>query len=422
MLNFQSLPLIDFRAIGRHMSRERYQRGSLKKIGKTQKMWRGRWHVYVKGPNDAEKVCKRERILGPVSDLTKAQAQQKLDALIEASTGQISGAMASDSTFSDLWKCYSVLKSASWSTATRNAVTSIFSGHSKKKAHPSVVEAIGYRRVSELTRGTVQEFLNQMATRGDSYSAVKKARTYLAAAMEYARDERLITDNSARKLELPTQLLRKPSERYYSLEEVRRLLSEAHGREHLVLRIFLNCGLRPGELFALREDDIEPGQIKIDEAVKEVERGAKRIGETKTSASRAYVGIGPGLQEELDIWIRARRQQCAYHVTASASSSDLLFPTETGTSFRLGNYLKRYLKPLAKKAGIADMTYQALRRTCATHFQKHARPRDIQAQLRHSKLEMTGRYIKEIPDQVRAAVDRMDRELCHGTEQKGTRQ
>jgi integrase len=261
-----------------------------------------------------------------------------------------------------------------------------------------------------------------MATRGDSYSAVKKARTYLAAAMEYARDERLITDNSARKLELPTQLLRKPSERYYSLEEVRRLLSEAHGREHLVLRIFLNCGLRPGELFALREDDIELGQIKIDEAVKEVERGAKRIGETKTSASRAYVGIGPGLQEELDIWIRARRQQCAYHVTASASSSDLLFPTETGTSFRLGNYLKRYLKPLAKKAGIADMTYQALRRTCATHFQKHARPRDIQAQLRHSKLEMTGRYIKEIPDQVRAAVDRMDRELCHGTEQKGTRQ
>jgi integrase len=58
------------------------------------------------------------------------------------------------------------------------------------------------------------------------------------------------------------------------------------------------------------------------------------------------------------------------------------------------------------------LTYQALRRTCATHFQKHGKPRDIQAQLRHTKLEMTGRYIKEIPDQVRAAVERMDRELC----------
>jgi integrase len=106
--------------------------------------------------------------------------------------------------------------------------------------------------------------------------------------------------------------------------------------------------------------------------------------------------------------------------TAAASSSDLLFPSETGTPFRLGNYLKRCLKPLAKKADIPDLTYQALRRTCATHFQKHGKPRDIQAQLRHSRLEMTGRYVKEIPDQVRVAVDSMDRELCPETGQKRT--
>jgi len=172
----------------------------------------------------------------------------------------------------------------------------------------------------------------------------------------------------------------------------------------------------------LREDDIEPGQLRIDEAVKEAERGDRRIGETKTSSSRGYVGISQGLQEELDIWVHARRQQDPYHVTASASSSDFLFPSECGTVFRLGNYLKRYLKPLAKQAGIPDMTYQALRRTCATHFQKHGRPRDIQAQLRHSKLEMTGRYVKEIPDQVRAAVESMDHELCPGTEHEGTLQ
>ena len=68
------------------------------------------------------------------------------------------------------------------------------------------------------------------------------------------------------------------------------------------------------------------------------------------------------------------------------------------------------------------MTYQALRRTCGTHFQKHGKPRDIQAQLRHARLEMTGRYVKEIPEQVRAAVDRMDRELCLQTEKATLRQ
>jgi integrase len=394
------------------MSRERYQRGSLKKVGKFRKMWRGRWHVYVTQADGDEKICKREKILGPVSELTKAEAQAKLDGYIKASTSQLSGNLSPDCTFAQLWSRYTALKAATWSTATRKAVTSVFGGKSARTDHPSVLDLIGARRVRDITREPLQELLNNLAGRGDSYSAVKKVRTYLSAALELARDERLVSDNAARKVELPTQLLAPPCERYYSLEEVKRLIGEAQGREHLILRIFINCGLRPGELFALREEDIETGQLRIDQAVKEAERGAKRIGETKTVGSRAYVGISTGLQEELEMWVQARRQVCSYHASASAKSSDLLFPSENGTPFRLGNYLKRYLKPLGKKAGISDLTYQALRRTCATHFQKHGKPRDIQAQLRHTKLEMTGRYVKEIPDQVRAAVERMDRELC----------
>jgi integrase len=407
----------DFRTLGRHMSRERYQRGSLIKVGKTRKMWRGRWHVYLKGIDGSEKICKREKILGAVVDLSKGQAQEKLDGLIKATTAQFSSHLPADCTFADLWKHYVALKAASWSTATRKAVTSVFAGKSKRADHPSVLALIGARCVRELTREPLQELLNHLAARGDSLSVVKKTRTYLSAALELARDERLVTDNAARKLEMPSQLLSPPCERYYSLEEVRRLLGQAYGREHLILRILINCALRPGELFALREDDVGEGQLRIDEAVKEAERGAKRIGDTKTTGSRAYVGISSGLQEELDIWIQGLRQKRPYQETGSSAASELLFPTETGTVFRLGNYLKRYLKPLAKKAGISDLTYQALRRTCATHFQKHGKPRDIQAQLRHTKLEMTGRYVKEIPDQVRAAVEKMDREFCPKKEQ-----
>lgn len=406
---------LDVRTLGRHMPRERYQRGSLKKVGQRQRLWRGRWHVYVRQPDGSEKICKREKILGPVAELTKARAQEKLDALIKTTTSQIAGTLPPDTTLKALWIRYSELKAASWSKATRSSLTSIFSGSLSKKQRPSIMALIGERPVQELTRGPLQDLLNTMATRGDSQSAVKQARTYLGAMLDYARDERLIFNNPASKLEIPTQLLKRPCERYYTFDEVRKLLANAHGREHLVLRIFINCGLRPGELFALREDDIEPGRLKIDEAVKETERGAKRVGETKTPGSRAYVTMSEGLQEELAMWIQARRQTRPYHAATeeSAQESLLLFPSEKGTTMRLGNYLKRYLKPLAKKVGILDMTYQALRRTCATHFQKFGKPRDIQAQLRHTRLEMTGRYIKEIPDQVRAAVQKMDEEFCH---------
>jgi hypothetical protein len=66
--------MIDFdvRTIGRHMSRERYQRGSLKKIGKIRKMWLGRWHVWERQSDGREKPRPRKRILGPVSKMTKA--------------------------------------------------------------------------------------------------------------------------------------------------------------------------------------------------------------------------------------------------------------------------------------------------------------------------------------------------------------
>ena len=46
-----------------------------------------------------------------------------------------------------------------------------------------------------------------------------------------------------------------------------------------------------------------------------------------------------------------------------------------------------------------------MRRTCATHFQRHGNPKDVQAHLRHSRLSMTGLYMKEIPAQVKAAVE-----------------
>jgi integrase len=61
--------------------------------------------------------------------------------------------------------------------------------------------------------------------------------------------------------------------------------------------------------------------------------------------------------------------------TVAPAPNDLLFPTETGTPYRIGNYLKRAMNPIAKKAGISDLTYQALRRTSATHFQRYGSPK-----------------------------------------------
>jgi len=85
---------------------------------------------------------------------------------------------------------------------------------------------------------------------------------------EFARDERLIADNPAKKLESRRACSKNLASVTTHSRRFVGCWSQAHGREHLVLRIFINCGLRPGELFALREDDIETGHLRIDEAIK----------------------------------------------------------------------------------------------------------------------------------------------------------
>ena len=405
---------IDFRSLGRHMPRRRVERGYVYKTGKKVKMWEGRFHVYVMLPDGAEKRRERTKILGACAEMSKGEAAQKLVNIIGAARGQ-TGPLSENPAFSDLWRRFRTLKEAAWSTATRRAVVSIFEGSSKRKRRPNVLALIGHRRTADLTRDPLQECLNQMAARGDSLSAVKKARTYLSAALEFAVDEHIISLNPARNIELPSKRLRKPNGRFLSIEEIRLLLSAAADvslREHLIVRLFVVCGLRAQELFLLRMDDIEPGVLRIDEALKESEKGAARIGDPKSDASDGYVSLSRDLEKEIRTWLQFRTVGDAYHRSVELAPNDLLFPSEIGTPFRIGNYLKRVLKPIGEAAGVSDVTFQALRRTFATHFQRYGSPKDAQAQLRHSRLEMTGWYMKQIPESVRTAVEKMDADVC----------
>jgi len=154
--------------------------------------------------------------------------------------------------------------------------------------------------------------------------------------------------------------VQKSRERYYSFIEMNRLLSVAVGRENLVIRILLFCGLRPAELLALRIEDVGVNQLRIDEAVKEKEKGAQRIGETKTETSDAWVSVPPELARDLRAWIAIHPQR--------HDPKAFLFPTITGTAYRVGNFLKRVLKPVAKTAGIGDFDFRAMRSTASTLF------------------------------------------------------
>jgi len=112
------------------------------------------------------------------------------------------------------------------------------------------------------------ELLGALVEGGRSRSIVFHIRTYLKAVMEFAVDEGIIPVNPARgrKLRLPRKG-RKENREFLTMEQIQRLLGVARGRDHLILHLFIVGGLRPAELYALREDDLPPegGSLRIDE-------------------------------------------------------------------------------------------------------------------------------------------------------------
>ncbi len=260
--------------------------------------------------------------------------------------------------------------------------------------------------VEEVTLTSLQLLLNKMAGNGYRKTAVGRIRTYIKACFEYATDEDRIEKNPARKLVMPN-IQKKSCERFLSVDELRALLSQASPREHVVLRILAVCGLQPAEVLVLRIEDFEGTQLRIDEALKERQKGDIRIGGTKTDESDNCVPVPPDLAREIEAWIAGHPD--------GGNPRAFLFPNSTGTAFGVCNYLKRHLKPLADNAGVHGVTHKAFRRTSSTHMQNHATVKDMQRHLRHTNPQTTLKhYAKVIPESLRAAVAALDAQITGG--------
>jgi len=384
---------INFVGIGLHLPRQRLRpRGTVERFGTRPENWRGLYYIYIR-EDGIEKRVQRRPVLGPTASMSKRAAEDKLAEIIEREL-----ALPPDRPrtlrFRDIWESFRSLKSGIWGKANAGNLESIFGKH--------VLPALGNLESAQITLDPLQRLLNQVAQCGYRRSTLKHIRTYLKAAFEYAVDEGYMSRNPARKLELPKT--QKSRERFYSFVEMKRLLSVASGRENLVLRILLFCGLRPAELLALRIEDVGANQLRIDEAVKEKEKGAKRIGETKTETSDAWVAVPPDLAADLKAWLAKHPQR--------HDPRAFLFPTATGTAYRVGNFLKRVLKPIAKSAGIEDFDFRAMRSTASTLFQTHGTVKDTQGQMRHADPTTTLRYyVKVIPENQRKAVADFERSV-----------
>lgn len=380
-------PGFDFRTLGRHMPRDRHQKGYVRLVGKTVKKWKGFFHVYVVADGQ-ERRKKTAVILGEKAELKKWEAEQKLAAIIAKETGKVARP-DTDQNFRWFWETRFLPIQANWSPHHRVTIEGMFAKH--------VLPRIGSLKLEDLNRFELQMLLNDLA-KTKSPSLIHKIFTYIKDAVAEAQDQDFIEHNPVRKLELPSTA-KKPCERFLDLDEIATLDKNLKGRDRLIFRLFIVIGFRPSELFALRWDDIQPGEIRVDEAVPR-----NQLGETKTEGSRGIIPIPRQIEEELSLY----RQFCE-----RTGPRDFCFEARYMRRPACPrSYLRRFLKPKAKELGISGLTYQALRRTFATHFQKHGNPKDAQAVMRHADISTTlGIYTKFIPESARQSLALMFQEM-----------
>jgi integrase len=379
-------PLIDFglsvsdlKQIGRTMPRKRRQNGWVEITGKTRKSWTGYWYEY-KIVDGVERRMEKSRVLGLKSDMTKTEAKAKLREVIQNFRPQ------ADSPFSTAAESYFRLNECHWSRKNIGVLRSVFKTH--------INPAIGSIKISEITKTDIDKFLAKLAHDGRSHSLIKKCLTHVRATLEQAVEDGLLPYNRSRKCKMPTKL-KTVSQRFLDMDEIRSLLSVCGPRDSLIMRIFLVCALRPSELFALRSDDVQNEKLRIDEAVV-----LGSVKGTKTDESNNWVPLPPALEMEIRAYIQSER---------ITKPKEFLFPSEVGTPMSQDNYLDRNLKVLGAKAGIPDLNFQVLRRTCATHFQKYGRVKDAQALLRHRDASVTLRhYQKTLNESLISAVGRWE--------------
>jgi integrase len=181
--------------------------------------------------------------------------------------------------------------------------------------------------------------------------------------------------------------------------EVAALLAELRDPFHALILLAAVTGLRRGELFGLKWEDIDFEEAEI-EVVRSVVDQVE--GPPKTLASRRPIPMSLELSYSLENW----RKQTSY-----ADAKDWVFASPSA----LGNkpywpdaVLKRHVLPAAERAGITKrIGWHSFRRTLATLLQSSgASVKTTQELMRHSSPVMTlGTYAKAVTADKRRAQD-----------------
>lgn len=190
-----------------------------------------------------------------------------------------------------------------------------------------------------------------------------------------------------------------------------RAITEAGDRFEALYVLAVHCGLRAGELLALKWEDVDldAGKLAVRHSLSETkEKG--HIFEAPKNGKGRNIKLTTGATEALK---RHRKRQLEERMRLAGLYEDhgLVFPNQTGKTMNVKNLTARSYKPLLKRAGLpATVRLHDLRHTCATVLlSRGVHPKLVQELLGHKNISITlDTYSHVLPGMGDAAAGEMD--------------
>ena len=215
--------------------RHRFQRGSLQK-----RKSRSSWHWIVFWWEDRRR---RSQMLGPCSEMTRPEALAAMAKRLESVNAHAGEPVLRVWTVGDwIRDVFLPLRRRQWKLSTACTTGDRIRKH--------LITDLDTLEIPSVRRDFLQQYLEQKAATGCSFSVVDHLRWDLRAIFRLAAQDGVLPSNPAELLFTPPTIA-SPSRRVLSAKQVQQILQVLDIREQLIVRLALFSGMRPGEILAL---------------------------------------------------------------------------------------------------------------------------------------------------------------------------
>lgn len=385
------------KGVSRMAQRKRqYGSGCLLEKGKG---WAIRWRELEIAPDGTTKRALRYETLGRMS---RREASEILAQKVAAASGS-KAPTRSRVTFRTLANEWQATVLPMYKHSTQK--------HRRFMLKKHLLPRFGDKALSELTRQEIQMYVAHLTQEGYAPKSIDHIHDVLSAVLRTAVKWGHLQDNPARGVDLPKLKTVRPK---WALTppQAAALLKALPPLARAMVGLAILSGLRRGELFALRWQDIDEHTrvLTVREAVYD-----GTFGTPKTEAGLRQIPLSDLAMELIGEW----KQR-----TPKTEREALVFSTRTGKSISPNNVLRRAIFPACEALGLPHATWLTFRRTYSSWSHDKGVPGKVIAQLMgHANVDTTlNVYTQVLDGSMRAAIDKVGGELftiVHRPEEAG---